>query len=69
MKTLVLDDKWQATITARIASEAESLTLALVKRIQELGNRYAATIAILDAELEALEARVIGHLDAMKVER
>lgn len=69
VKILVLDDKWQATITARIASEAESLTLALVKRIQILGDRYAYTIAVLDAELEALEARVIGHLDAMKVER
>ncbi|MFD6677720.1 type I restriction-modification system subunit M [Rhodococcus zopfii] len=67
IKTLVLDDKWQATVTRRVAGEAEALTLDLVARIQQLGERYAETVGTLDAELTKLEAKVAGHLDAMGV--
>ncbi len=69
VKTLVLDDKWKATITGRIASEVNSLTLALVARIQELGERYAETVGALDAELEKLEAKVARHLADMGVDQ
>ncbi len=68
IKTLVLDDKWQATVVRRVAGEVEALTLDLVARIQQLGERYAATVADLDAELETLEARVASHLAAMGVD-
>jgi len=68
IKQLVLDDKWQAPVTNRVVSEAESLTLTLVARIQELGERYAETVEALDAELEKLEAKVAGHLADMGVE-
>jgi type I restriction enzyme M protein len=67
LKTLVLDDRWLATITSRIASEVEALTLTLVARIQELGERYAKTAATLDAQLEMLEAAVTRHLADMGV--
>jgi len=67
VKTLVLDDKWKATITGRIASEVNSLTLALVARIQQLGERYAETVGALDAELEKLEVQVAGHLADMGI--
>jgi len=53
----------------RVAGEVEALTLDLVARIQELGERYAATVADLDAELETLEAKVVRHLAAMGVGR
>ena len=49
-------------------SEVNSLTLALVVRIEELGERYAETVGALDAELERLEATVAGHLADMGVE-
>ncbi len=62
VKGLVLDDKWQATITGRVALEVNSLTLDLVARIQELGERYAATMEQLDAELTKLDSRVAQHL-------
>ncbi|ORV08690.1 type I restriction endonuclease subunit M [Mycolicibacterium fallax] len=65
IKTLVLDDKWQATVARRVAGEVEALTLDLVARIQQLGGRYAETVDDLDAELERLEAKVAGHLAAM----
>ncbi len=67
VKALVLDDKWQATVTSGIASEVEALTLMLVGRIRELGERYAETVAMLESESEKLEAKVAGHLAAMGV--
>ncbi|MEU8860937.1 type I restriction-modification system subunit M [Streptomyces umbrinus] len=68
IKKLVLDDKWHATVSSRVASEAESLTLALVARIQELGERYAKTVGALDLELEKVEFRVTQHLADMGVD-
>lgn len=64
---LVLDDKWRATIAARIGNEVNSLTLALVGRIQALGDRYAETVGDLDVELKKLESKVARHLAAMGV--
>ncbi|MBM7231529.1 type I restriction-modification system subunit M [Dietzia cinnamea] len=67
IETLVLDDKWQATVVRRIAGEVEALTLDLVARIQQLGERYAETVSDLGGELEKLEAKVANHLAAMGV--
>lgn len=68
IKTLVLDDKWAATIRNRIADEADSLTLILVRRVRELGERYAETVAVINSDLKDMEARVEGHLADMGVE-
>ncbi|MGW5309734.1 type I restriction-modification system subunit M [Nocardia thailandica] len=65
---LVLDDKWRTTVTRRVAGEVEALTLDLVARIQQLGERYAETASDLDTQLEKLEAKVAGHLAAMGIE-
>ncbi|MFI8771879.1 type I restriction-modification system subunit M [Gordonia sp. NPDC062954] len=67
IKTLVLDGKWHATAVHGIAGEVEALTLDLVARIQQLGERYAETVNDLDTELEKLEAKVANHLAAMGV--
>lgn len=67
IKALVLDDKWQATLVSRVASEVEALTLYLVVRIQQLGERYAQTVSDLDTELDKLDRKVTGHLTAMGV--
>lgn len=67
IKVLVLEDKWAAAIRDRLADEANSLTLALVERIQELGERYAETIGVLDAELEELEGKLTRHLAEMGI--
>ena len=67
-KQLVLDDKWHATVATRVASEVTALTLALVKRLQALGERYAETADQLDAELAKLEARVASHLAEMGIQ-
>jgi type I restriction enzyme M protein len=68
VKSLVLDAKWQATLVSRVSSEVEALTLALVARIQELGDRYRETVGEMDDELARLDAKVSAHLAAMGVE-
>ncbi len=68
VQTLVIDDKWHATIRARVAGEANGLTLALVARIQELGERYAETVGTLNAEVKELGAKVAAHLSELGVE-
>jgi type I restriction enzyme M protein len=68
VKALVLDDKWQSTIAARVLGELDSLTLALVGRIQQLGERYDETLKHLDVELIELDARVKEHLRQMGLE-
>lgn len=67
IKQLVLDDKWHATIARRVTSEVNSLTLALLGRIQELGKRYADTVADLEAGLSQLDGQVAAHLADMGV--
>ena len=67
IKTLVLDDKWRATVMGRIVSEVDSLTRSLVGRIQELGDRYSVTLAELDDKLRNTEQRVASRLEAMEV--
>ncbi|WP_418346060.1 type I restriction-modification system subunit M [Rhodococcus pyridinivorans] len=67
IKTLVLDDKWRAAVVRRVASEVEALTLHLVARIKQLGDRYAETVGDLDAQLSELQAKVADHLNAMGV--
>lgn len=67
VKVLVMDDKWQATLTVRIASEVGALTLALVKRIQLLGERYRETVAHLGRDAEILEVKVNAHLASIGV--
>ena len=66
--TLVLDDKWAATIVKRVVSEAEALTLALVGRVQQLGARYEDTVGALDSKVESLGSRVAAHLSEMGVQ-
>lgn len=68
VKMLVLDHKWRASILSRVGAEVEALTLALVARIRQLGERYEETVSAIDAELSALEVKVLSHLSAMGVE-
>lgn len=67
IKMLVLDDKWKARVLHRVSGEVEALTLGLVARIQQLGERYAETVSELDADLGKFEAKVMGHLASIGV--
>ncbi len=68
VRNLVLDDKWRATIAARIEGEVNALTLSLVGRIQVLGQRYAETVGDLEVELAKLDSQVAAHLADMGIE-
>ena len=54
----VLEDKWLASIASRVSNEVNALTLALVGRIQELGERYEQTLSDLEAQLAQLASAV-----------
>lgn len=68
VKTIVLDDKWKATVTSNVVSVADALTLNLVSRVTELAHRYAQTEGSIIRELERLNAKVHEHLSSMGIE-
>lgn len=65
VKTLVVDDKWLATLAADVQSELDRVSQALTGRVKQLAERYATPLPKLSTELDALAARVAGHLKKM----
>ena len=65
IKTLVVDDKWLATIAAAVQSQLDRVSQALSGRIHQLAERYARPLPKLTQELETLAARVDEHLKKM----
>jgi type I restriction enzyme M protein len=65
IKTLVVEDKWLASIRAAIEGEVERLTQRLAARVKELEERYAKPLPALEREVEALSDNVEGHLKTM----
>lgn len=65
VKTLVLDQKWLATLRRNIQSEIDAISQRLTTRIKELGERYDVTLDALSTETEAIEAKVEEHLKKM----
>ena len=67
IRALVVQDKWLADIAAAIGAEVEARTEGLTARVRVLTERYGQTLPQIMENLEALEARVAGHLAAMGV--
>lgn len=65
IKTMVVDDKWIATIAAAVQSELDRISQALTGRIRQLSERYATPLPQITAEVETLAARVDEHLKKM----
>lgn len=65
VKTLVVDDKWLATLQAVIHGEMERISHGLTRRVKELGERYDARLPQLIGRVEELQARVDVHLQRM----
>jgi len=65
IKQLAVDDKWLTDIRAAIESEVERITNQLAGRVRELEERYEAPLPTIEREVEALAARVAGHLEKM----
>ena len=67
IKTLVVDDKWLAQLSAAVRGELNRVSQALAGRIRQLADRYATSLPRLADEVEALTASVKGHLRNMGV--
>jgi type I restriction enzyme M protein len=65
IKTLIVEDKWQATLSTNIQAEIERITQQLANRVKELEERYAEPLPVIEQNVEALSDRVAGHLKAM----
>ncbi len=67
IKTLVVEDKWFASIYGDIQEEVQRLTQQLTGRIKELDERYARPLPELEREVDDFSAKVEGHLKKMGI--
>ncbi|MBI5716615.1 MAG: SAM-dependent DNA methyltransferase [Burkholderiales bacterium] len=65
VKTLVVDDKWLATLAAAVQGELDRVSQTLTGRIRQLAERYATPLPKLTSEVAALAACVDEHLKKM----
>ncbi|MEW6363228.1 MAG: type I restriction-modification system subunit M [Acidobacteriota bacterium] len=65
IKTLVVDDKWLATLAAAVQSELDRVSQTLTGRIRQLAERYATPLPQLVDEVGELSRRVDEHLKKM----
>lgn len=65
LKTLVVDDKWLATLAADVQTELNRVSQALSGRIRQLAERYATPLPALNVEVEELTSKVNAHLAMM----
>jgi type I restriction enzyme M protein len=67
IKTLVVSDKWLATLAAAVQGELDRVSQTLTGRIRQLAERYASPLPQLTDEVEQLAAKVAAHLEKMGV--
>jgi len=65
IKTLVVDDKWMATLERSVQNEMQRISQRLTQRIKELAERYESPLPALVNEAKALEEKVHAHLATM----
>ncbi|OBP16850.1 type I restriction-modification system subunit M [Rheinheimera sp. SA_1] len=68
VKTLLVQDKWQATLQASIQAEIERMGQQLASRVKDLEERYAESLPQISQSVEVLSAKVAEHLRAMGLE-
>lgn len=65
VKTLVVDDKWMASIEKNINTEMERVSQGLAERIKQLAERYELPLPKMKQEVLELESKVNDHLEKM----
>ncbi|WP_368042169.1 N-6 DNA methylase [Burkholderia metallica] len=65
IKTLVVEDKWLAALSATVSDELERVSQTLTSRVRDLALRYEFPLPVLVDEVAALSARVEAHLRKM----
>ena len=66
IQTLVVDDKWLATLAAAVQGELDRVSQTLTGRIRQLAERYASPLPQIVDEVATLSARVDAHLKRME---
>ena len=65
IKTLVVEDKWLAALSAQVQGELDRVSQALTGRIRQLAERYATPLPQLTDEVARLADKVEAHLKQM----
>ena len=65
VRTLVVEDKWLASLQGAIQTEIDAISQRLTGRIKELAERYENTMEELDSQTKTLEEKVADHLENM----
>jgi type I restriction enzyme M protein len=65
IKTLVVDEKWLATLATAVQGELDRVSQTLTGRIRQLAERYATPLPQLSSEVTSLTSRVEEHLKKM----
>ncbi|MBV1870189.1 MAG: type I restriction-modification system subunit M [Gammaproteobacteria bacterium] len=65
LKTLIVEDKWFASVEVQIIEEIERMTQALANRVKTLEERYAETLTSLRDDVNDYSNLVEGHLKKM----
>jgi len=65
IKTLVVDDKWLATLDTAIHGEMDRISQGLTQRVKELAERYEIPMPQQVRAVAELQARVNRHLERM----
>lgn len=68
IKTLIVNNKWHATLQSRIQAEIERIIQQLANRVNELEERYAEALPTISQSVDALSLKVAAHLKAMGLE-
>ena len=64
-QTLVIEDKWMATVRAQVAAEVDRVGARLTGRVRVLAERYAWPLPTLTAEARRFDLQVAEHLRRM----
>jgi type I restriction enzyme M protein len=67
IKTMVVEYKWLAKLSASVQSELDRVSQNLTGRIRELAERYASSLSEVVSTTTGLSARVDEHLSRMGV--
>jgi type I restriction enzyme M protein len=65
IKTLVVDDKWLASLNDAIHGEMDRISQVLTQRVKQLSERYKAPLPKTVSRAADLEEKVNGHLKRM----
>ncbi len=65
VKTLVVDDKWLATLDVAIHGEMDRISQQLTSRLRELAERYDRPLPQMAERVNELESIVYAHLERM----